>query len=170
MSSSTFETLHVTVPKPFVYHVELHRPKKRNALNEQMWKDISACFSGLNNNPDCRVVMLSGAGKMFTAGNVIHPISFVFMLNFLGLDMNSAMNLGPKVAEQDDVARKAKILYPTITLYQEAISSMEKCCKPVLSAVHSACIGAGVDIVTATDIRYCTKDAYYQVKEVRYTN
>ncbi|KRT79600.1 hypothetical protein AMK59_7720, partial [Oryctes borbonicus] len=148
-SGHNFETLQVSIPKPFVYHVELHRPKKRNALNEQMWKDISHCFKGLNDNPECRVVILSGAGKIFTAG----------------IDMTGMMNLAPKLAECNDLARKAKILHPLITLYQDAISSLEKCCKPVLTAVHSACIGAGVDAITAADIRYCTKDAYFQVKE-----
>lgn len=76
------------------------------------------------------------------------------------------MELSPGLAEADDLARKARLLYPTITLYQDAISSLEKCCKPVLSAVHGGCIGAGVDIITAADIRYCSKDAYFQVKEV----
>ncbi|GJQ77790.1 hypothetical protein Trydic_g16051 [Trypoxylus dichotomus] len=149
MSSGHFETLQVSIPKPFVYHVELHRPKKRNAINEQMWKDIDNCFKGLNDNQECRVIILSGAGKIFSGG----------------IDLTSMMNLAPKMAELNDLARKARLLHPIITLYQQAISSLEKCCKPVLTAVHSACIGAGVDTITAADIRYCTKDAYFQVKE-----
>ncbi|KAH6924226.1 hypothetical protein HPB50_013889 [Hyalomma asiaticum] len=41
---------------------------------------------------------------------------------------------------------------------------MFQCTKPVIAAIHSACIGGGVDMVTACDIRYCTSDAYFQVK------
>lgn len=76
------------------------------------------------------------------------------------------MNLAPKLAELDDVARKARVLWPIIRLYQESITSLEICCKPVISAVHSACIGAGINLITAADMRYCTEDAYFQVKEV----
>lgn len=67
-STPIFETLQVSVPKPYVYHVELNRPKKVNAINEQMWADIGNCFNKLNADPECRVVVLSGSGKLFTAG------------------------------------------------------------------------------------------------------
>lgn len=43
---------------------------------------------------------------------------------------------------------------------------MEVCAKPVIAAIHSACIGAGVSLVTAADIRYCTDDAWFTVKEI----
>lgn len=89
-------------------------------------------------------------------------------LTILGIDLNSMMNLAPKLAEENDLARKAQILYPMIVSYQDALSSLEKCRKPVLSAIHNACIGAGVDLITAADVRYCTKDAFFEVKEVFY--
>lgn len=53
---------------------------------------------------------------------------------------------------------------------QSCISSLEACRKPVLAAVHSACVGAGVDLISAADMRYCTKDAWFQVKEVSINN
>lgn len=46
------------------------------------------------------------------------------------------------------------------------MSSLEKCQKPVIVAVHSACVGAGVNLIAAADIRYCTDDAWFTVKEV----
>jgi len=149
-TKSTFATLAVTVPKPFVYHVELNRPKQLNAMNNTMWIEIGKCFEELHADPECRVVVLSGAGKLFSAG----------------LDFNSAMENGQKLAEVEDVARKAKILYGFIRQCQNGITQLERCSKPVLSAVHSACIGGGVALVTAADIRYCTKDAWFQVKEI----
>lgn len=39
--------------------------------------------------------------------------------------------------------------------------------KPVIVGIHSACIGAGIDLVTAADIRYCSDDAWFQVKEIQ---
>lgn len=76
------------------------------------------------------------------------------------------MTLAPQLSEHEDVARKAKILEKKIKDFQDSVSSLELCSKPVLVAVHSACIGAGVDYITAADVRYCTKDAWFQVKEV----
>lgn len=43
---------------------------------------------------------------------------------------------------------------------------MEQCPKPVIAAVHSACVGAGTNLITAADIRYCADDAWFSVKEI----
>ncbi|XP_037724339.1 delta(3,5)-Delta(2,4)-dienoyl-CoA isomerase, mitochondrial [Drosophila subpulchrella] len=145
-----FKTLAISSPKPFVFHVELHRPSKFNAINKQMWLEIKECIDGLAINPDCRAIVVSAAGKHFTAG----------------IDLNDMMSLGQTLAETDDYARKGVILERMIKLYQDSISSLEQCPKPVITAVHKACIGAGVDLITASDIRYCTEDAFFQVKEV----
>lgn len=83
-----------------------------------------------------------------------------------GLDFQDAMNMAPELAQHEDAARKAKVLMKSISDYQKSISSLEVCKKPVLAAVHSACVGGGVDLITAADMRYCTKDAWFQVKEV----
>ncbi|XP_037936908.1 delta(3,5)-Delta(2,4)-dienoyl-CoA isomerase, mitochondrial [Teleopsis dalmanni] len=147
---NSFKTLQITTPKPFVFHVELHRPKRYNAFSKEMWIEIKNCFDELAVNPDCRAIVVSGAGKHFTAG----------------IDLTDVISLGTEMSDVDDVARKGMILGRTIKLYQESMSALENCPKPVIVAVHSACIGAGVDLITAADIRYCTTDAFFQVKEV----
>lgn len=147
---SQFKALSITVPKPFVYHVELNRPKKLNAMNNTMWIEIGKCFTDLADDSDCRVIVLSGAGKVFSAG----------------IDMADAAQIGAKLGEHEDVARRCKVLHDGLKLYQDAMTSLEKCPKPVVSAIHSACIGGALDLITAADIRYCTTDAWFQVKEV----
>lgn len=77
------------------------------------------------------------------------------------------MEWGPKLAEMEDISQKSKFLRKQIGIYQNCLSALEKCPKPVIAAVHSACIGGAVDLIVAADIRYCTKDAFFQVKEVR---
>lgn len=74
--------------------------------------------------------------------------------------------MGTKLSEATDVSRKGKIFDEWIELYQKSITSLEKCDKPVIACTHSAVVGAGVDLITAADIRYCTKDSWFCVKEV----
>uniref|UniRef100_A0A667X9Y9 Delta(3,5)-Delta(2,4)-dienoyl-CoA isomerase, mitochondrial n=1 Tax=Myripristis murdjan TaxID=586833 RepID=A0A667X9Y9_9TELE len=132
-----------------ITHVELHRPEKRNAMNKAFWSEMVDCFNQISGDPDCRVVVVSGAGKIFTAGIDL-------------MDMASDV-LQP---EGDDTARISWNMRKIITKYQETFTVIERCPKPVLVAVHGACVGGGVDLITACDIRLCTQDAWFQVKEV----
>ncbi|KAK2181803.1 hypothetical protein NP493_375g01048 [Ridgeia piscesae] len=149
MENYTFETLKVTRPKDFVLHVELNRPEKRNSMNEAFWRELVECFQAISVDKDCRAVVVSGAGKMFTSG----------------IDLMSAASIMAGDPE-DDVSRKATRLHGLIQHFQESFTSIEKCPKPVIAAVHNACIGGGVDLISACDIRYCTQDAWFQIKEV----
>jgi len=76
------------------------------------------------------------------------------------------LQVGQRLADVTDVSRKAKIMDELIGHHQNSISAVERCLKPVIAATHSAVIGAGVDLVSTADIRYCTKDCWFSVKEV----
>uniref|UniRef100_A0A8C3X328 Delta(3,5)-Delta(2,4)-dienoyl-CoA isomerase, mitochondrial n=1 Tax=Catagonus wagneri TaxID=51154 RepID=A0A8C3X328_9CETA len=145
----SYESLQVTAAQKHVLHVQLNRPEKRNAMNRAFWREMVVCFSKIAQDPGCRAVVISGAGKAFTSGLDI-------------MDMASDI-LQP---QGDDVARISWYFHNLITRYQETFNVIEKCPKPVIAAIHGACIGGGVDLITACDIRYCTQDAFFQVKEV----
>ncbi|XP_042560037.1 delta(3,5)-Delta(2,4)-dienoyl-CoA isomerase, mitochondrial isoform X1 [Clupea harengus] len=147
--TSPFSTLSISHPTEAITHVELHRPEKRNAMNRAFWSEMVDCFTQIADDSECRVVIVSGAGKIFTAGIDL-------------MDMASDV-LQP---EGDDIARTSWNLRRIISKYQETFSVIEKCPKPVVVAVHGACVGGGVDLITACDIRLCTQDAWFQVKEV----
>uniref|UniRef100_A0A663FDB2 Enoyl-CoA hydratase 1 n=1 Tax=Aquila chrysaetos chrysaetos TaxID=223781 RepID=A0A663FDB2_AQUCH len=143
----SFETLRVTPERDHVLHVELHRPEKRNAMNVAFWREMVECFQDISQDTSCRAVVISGAGKIFTAGIDLMEMGSDFLM-----------------VEGEDMARKAWNLRRKICEYQETFSVLEKCPKPVIAAVHGACIGAGIDLISACDIRYCTQDAWFQVK------
>ncbi|XP_027946463.1 delta(3,5)-Delta(2,4)-dienoyl-CoA isomerase, mitochondrial [Eumetopias jubatus] len=145
----SYESLQVTVPQKHILHVQLNRPEKRNAMNRAFWREMVECFNKIAQDPDCRAVVISGAGKLFTAGVDLTEIASEI--------------LQPR---GDDVARISWYLRSLISRYQETFSVIEKCPKPVIAAIHGACIGGGVDLITACDIRYCAQDAFFQVKEV----
>uniref|UniRef100_A0A8C7BC16 Delta(3,5)-Delta(2,4)-dienoyl-CoA isomerase, mitochondrial n=1 Tax=Neovison vison TaxID=452646 RepID=A0A8C7BC16_NEOVI len=144
-----YESLRVTAAQKHILHVQLNRPEKRNAMNKAFWREMVECFNKIAQDPDCRAVVISGAGKLFTAG-----------IDLMDMALEILQPQG------DDVARTSWYLRSLISKYQETFSVIEKCPKPVIAAIHGACVGAGVDLITACDIRYCAQDAFFQVKEV----
>ncbi|KAI8149620.1 ClpP/crotonase-like domain-containing protein [Fennellomyces sp. T-0311] len=147
-SKYQYKAVKVQVFPDGVAHVELNRPKQLNAFNHDLISGIEECFNEISKDGDIRAVVLSAAGKMFTAG--------------LDLKENALLD----GAGDEDVARKAFKMQQHILWFQGAISTLENCTKPVIIALHNGVIGAGVDLCTAADIRYATRDSYYCVKEV----
>ncbi|ELT88828.1 hypothetical protein CAPTEDRAFT_153757 [Capitella teleta] len=149
VSNYKFETLKVTSPKEFVYEVTLNRPDALNSMNKEFWYEIPACFNQISADPNCRVVVLTASGRLYTAG----------------LDLTG---LGDTLTFENDMdpARIALKITNGIRDFQKTFTAIEKCDKPVIAAIHNACIGGGVDLITSCDIRYCTKDAFFQIKEV----
>jgi delta(3,5)-delta(2,4)-dienoyl-CoA isomerase len=121
-------------------------------MNKAFWREMVECFTALGGDSDCRSVVIDGAGMSFTSG----------------LDLNDAAeDLFSSSNDDKDVARKAFHMRENIIKpYQQSFTSIEKCNKPVIAAVHGACVGGGIDLITACDIRLCTSDAWFQIKEV----
>lgn len=142
-----FETLAIT-EKDGVALIELNRPDKANAMNAAMWKDMRAAFEWLSES-SVRVGVLSARGKHFTAG--------------IDLDLLTAMKA--EITALPDGQRQER-LRQLITELQEAVSAAETCKKPIIAVIHGACIGGGIDLITACDMRYATADAKFSVKEV----
>lgn len=145
--------INVSSPCPYVAVVELDRPKKLNSFTSQMFTDIGSVFSRLSIDPEVRVVILTAAGdRAFTAG----------------LDVTAACDgpIGGDGTPGEDVARKAWALRRHIKEIQEPISEIEKCEKPVICCMHGISYGAAIDISTCCDIRMCSKDSRFSVREV----
>jgi len=151
-----YDDIQVTAPYDHVLHVELNRPDERNAINRDMFREIHACFNEIANDKQCRAVVVSGTGKMFCAG-----IDYKDMMDMIA-------NIVPTTdqPQRTDIAARAKFVRHMIILLQQAFSSISKCQKPVIAAVHSGCVGAGLDLISAADIRYASNDAYFSIREV----
>eukprot|EP00039_Didymoeca_costata_P000981 m.48622 g.48622 ORF g.48622 m.48622 type:complete len:277 (-) comp10574_c0_seq3:843-1673(-) len=147
---ASYETLEVSVDTDGVASVALNRPKKLNAMNLTMWQDLKKCFETLDMDGNVRVVVLhQGKSRIFTAG----------------LDLSANFVSDGAGSGEGDVARKALRILPGIRAGQDAMTSLENCRKPVICAMHGPCIGAGVDLCTAADIRYGTSSTSFCVKE-----
>lgn len=133
--------------------ISLNNPQKANALNRDFWQNFPLEIQKLDENPEVRVIILAGEGKNFCAG---------IDLDMLG-DLQKIIQGENKNSEQGRIREK---LRRWILDLQRIPSVLAGCRKPVIAQIQGACIGAGVDIITACDMRYCSKDAYFSVKEI----
>src|SRR5437868_11772019 len=130
-----------------VAHVELARPDRLNAMDKAMFAAIGETFRTLGLDPSVRAILLSAQGKHFSAG----------------LDLEYAAN---QFAPNPDPARAAEARLRHIIWLQECFSALEAARAPVIAAIHGGCIGAGVDLAAACDLRVASADAFFQVAEV----
>jgi enoyl-CoA hydratase/carnithine racemase len=124
----------------------LNRPEKRNVMGAAFFKELAAHFEALDRDPAVRAVIVKAEGKSFTAGT----------------DLSEAASLlsGTAADQREDTRMK-------ILALQDGLTKIEKCRKPVIAAVHSHCIGGGVDLISACDIRLATSDAVFSIRETR---
>ena len=124
----------------------LNRPAKRNVMGTTFFKELSDHLEKFNRDPAVRVVVIKAEGRSFTAGT----------------DLNEAASLlsGEGADQREETRMK-------ILALQEGLTKIEKCRKPVIAAIHSHCIGGGVDLISACDIRLATKDAVFSIRETR---
>lgn len=129
--------------------VFLSNEKKRNAMGPAFWEELPQVFAALDADPEVRVIVLAADGPVWTAG-----------LDLVGM-MPALQSSEPGRIPQQ------KHLIKLIHKLQDSISSVEKVRQPVIAAVHGKCIGGGLDLITACDIRLCASDAVFSVREVR---
>lgn len=130
-----------------IAHIRLNRSEKANSLHMPMWEGFVELMAWADATPEVRVVVLSGEGKHFCAG--------------IDLEMFGGLGL-----QGEDVGRQAESLRQLILKLQDSFNAFERCRKPVITAIHGACVGGGVDLITAADLRYATQDAKFSIKEV----
>ena len=131
-----FKALAVTRPDPAaaVYEVRLSRPAQRNALSPDSFAEIPRAMALLDRVPAARAVVLSAAGPHFCAG---------IELGGPGNPLTAPFGRGA------DPAAAAEGLRRAILGMQAALTAVELCRKPVIAAVHGACVGGGVDLVAS---------------------
>ena len=135
----------------------LDRPDQRNAFAPDFWVEFPVMVEALGADPDVRVVVVAARGPAFT----------------VGLDLRSfgpAMATGALDPAADPppspVAQRART-YRLIKDMQHTFTALTECPQPVIAAIHGYCIGAGVDLITACDIRYAAVDTVFSVRETR---
>lgn len=142
-----YETLTLDVSGN-VATVTLNRPDALNTMNRVFWQEMVDVFTEIDETAAVRAVVLASTGKHFTAG----------------IDLNDLGNV--VLASEGDEGRKREQLRRLVLELQESFNALERCRAPVLVAVHGGCIGGGIDMITAADMRYCTENAFFCIHEI----
>ena len=130
-------------------HIILNRPEKRNSMTTDFWKEFPEIVSDINQEGIIRVIIISSTGPHFCSGLDLS----IFQSDLL--DINK------------EKANKAILLNNYIEILQNALNILQECRIPVITAIQGACIGGGLDLVCASDIRLGTKDSYFSILETK---
>ena len=130
--------------------VRLERPEAANALDRTLWRELRDTFTALDADPGVRVVVLAGAGKHFCAG----------------IDLSMLGEIRGMAPDGADPGRAREALRRLILDLQDVLTTVERCRVPVLAAIQGVCVGAGLDLAVACDLRYATPRTTFSLKEV----
>ncbi|WP_328304936.1 crotonase/enoyl-CoA hydratase family protein [Actinomycetospora sp. NBC_00405] len=130
--------------------VRLERPEAANALDRTLWRELRDTFTALDADPGVRVVVLAGAGKHFCAG----------------IDLSMLGEIQGMAPDGADPGRAREALRRLILDLQDVLTTVERCRVPVLAAIQGVCVGAGLDLAVACDLRYATPRTKFSLKEV----
>jgi len=135
--------------KPPIAWIYLNRPDKKNAMNPPAWKELIPIMQDIDQDQSIRCSIIAAKGDIFCAG----------------IDLVSMVSVIPELMDKDQKgAVKWKLIKKIYTL-QDGLTCIDKSAKPVIAAVHNKCIGAGLDMITCCDIRLCTEDAEFSLRE-----
>jgi enoyl-CoA hydratase len=118
-------------------------------MTRLFWKELPEIIKELDKNAAARVILLKGEGKHFNAG----------------MDL---ANFAPakKDGVKKDPARMRETFYHEVLELQDTFTALEECRMPTIASIQGACVGGGIDMVAACDIRHCSSDAFFKIAEV----
>lgn len=130
-----------------VARLTLSRPEASNALEMRFWRGLGPALKELDAGGDVRALVLSGEGRNFCAGMDISVFSGGAILG-------------------TDTAAERQAFHQAARDLQDALSMLERVRFPVIAAVQGACVGAGLDMIAACDLRLATEGAYFRIEEI----
>lgn len=133
-----------------IAHIVLNRPEAFNSMPRAFWNELPEIVRDIDDNAKARVIVVSSTGKHFTAG----------------MDLSVFTDGESITASGGDQYARAEAFRQFVLTLQDTFSCFDNARIPVIAAIQGGCIGAGVDMTSACDIRYCTEDAFFQIAEI----
>ncbi len=132
----------------------LDRPEKRNAMGPAFWEDLPRAMAAIGAEPSVRAVVVAAKGPHFSVG-----------LDLVA--MSEVLSGGPADGPRLSAAARSARQRSEILRLQASVTAVADCKVPVIAAVHGWCIGGGVDLIAACDIRLASADAQFSVREAK---
>jgi enoyl-CoA hydratase len=137
----------------------LDRPEARNAMGADLWRDLPRAMAAVSQDHDVRVVVIAAKGPHFSVGLDLKAMG--------GLLAGGGEQGGGGGGGTPSMAARARSARTNVLQLQDSITAVARCPKPVIAAVHGYCIGGGVDLIAACDIRLASADAIFSVREAK---
>jgi enoyl-CoA hydratase len=134
-----------------VAEVTLLGPGKGNAMGPDFWRELPVVFGALDDDPEVRAIVLTGAGPNFS----------------YGLDLPAMMPAWAPLLAGDALAGPRTAFLADIRRLQDSVNAIASTRKPVIAAVSGWCVGGGVDVIAAADVRLAAADAKFSVREAK---
>ncbi len=142
--------------------VWLDRPEARNAMGSDLWRDLPRAMEAVSADGSVRVVVVAAKGPHFSVGLDLKEMGQ--MLTGGGSEPEPEQSGRTEPPSAADRGRRARL---NVLRLQDSITAVADCPKPVIAAVHGYCIGGGVDLIAACDIRLASADAVFSVREAK---
>jgi len=152
--ADTYTTIRID-RRGHVAEVVLNTPERLNAMSMKFFYEIKRAFTEFDLDPEVRVVVVWAEGRLLTAGRDLKEAATGVLAGATGGD------------DGRSPAARNYSLYRTIKDLQDCFTAIAECRKPVIAAIHSKCIGGGVDLITACDVRLCSADATFSIYETK---
>ncbi len=130
-----------------IAHIVLNRPAKRNSMNRAFWKELPELINNIDDNARARVIVISSKGPHFTSG------------------IDTSLFAELSISKKSTIQHAHTAFYQEVKQLQNTFTVLENARLPILVAVQGGCIGGGLDFITACDMRFATKGAFFTLFE-----
>ena len=133
-----------------VAHIVFSRPEKMNSMTPEFWNDLPVIIRDIDRNAKARAIIISSTGKHFTSG----------------MDLSVFTRSEGVAGAAPDPFLRAEKFRSDIRNIQASFNALEEARAPVIACIQGGCIGGGVDLISACDIRYATREAFICIQEL----
>jgi enoyl-CoA hydratase len=132
----------------------MNRPEKANSMIAEFWNELLEIVDEMSASGAVRAVVLSGEGRHFCSGMDLSVFSA------------AGSDVGPTASDAKHTSRRNERFRSTAMKLQDSFTALERARMPILCAIQGACVGGGIDMVSAADLRYASESAYFCIAEI----
>ncbi len=136
-----------------IAHVKMIRPDRSNSMIPSFWRELPEIVDEISAAGTARVMVLSGEGRHFCSGMDLEVFA-------------NDDNVGPNADKSGHRSRRNERFRSTAMKLQDTFTCLERARMPVIAAIQGACVGGGIDMISACDMRYATSNAFFSIAEV----